>query len=98
MALLSETLAKKYYGSENPVGKVFIYKDKFNITVGGVFEDFPGNMHLPASLILSFSNDEKYVGTSFTHYGSVSGGSTFIVVKEGTKTNQGAYRGFAGYL
>ncbi len=96
MALLSETLAKKYYGSENPVGKVFKYKDQFNITVGGVFEDFPGNMHLPASLILSFSNDEKYVGTSFTHYGSVSGGSTFIVLKEGTAVTKALTAGLQG--
>ncbi|HEY5825678.1 MAG TPA: ABC transporter permease [Cyclobacteriaceae bacterium] len=95
-ALLTESLAKKYYGTENPVGKVFKYKDQFDITVGGVIKDFPGNMHLPASLLLSFSNDEKYVGTSFTHYGSVSGGSTFIVLKEGTKPTKALTAGLQG--
>ena len=96
MALLTESLAKKYYGSENPVGKVFKYKDQFNITVGGVIKDFPGNMHLPATLLLSFSNDEKYVGTSATHYGSVSGGSTFIVLKEGTTSTKALAAGLQG--
>ncbi len=84
-ALLSESLARKYYGREDPVGKIFTYNNKFNITVAGVLKDFPGNTHLPASMLLSFSNDESYVGTSLTWYGSVSGGSTFIVLPKGVK-------------
>ena len=84
-ALITESLANKYYGRENPVGKVFIYNNKFNITIAGVIKDFPGNTHLPASMLLSLSNDESYVGTSLTHYGSVSGGSTFIVLPNGVK-------------
>ncbi|HYV53136.1 MAG TPA: FtsX-like permease family protein, partial [Chitinophagaceae bacterium] len=61
----------------------------FNVTVGGVIKDFPGNTHLPASMLLSFSDKEKYLGTSTTHYGSVSGGSTFIVLPKGTKPGSG---------
>ena len=43
--------------------KLYIFNDSFNITVGGVIKDFPGNTHLPASMLLSFSDKEKYVGT-----------------------------------
>src|SRR5215218_6579138 len=85
-AVLTESTAKKFFGNENPIGKVFKYNNDFNITVGAVIKDFPGNTHLPASLILSFSNDEKYLQTSPTHYGSVSGGSTFIVLPKGKKS------------
>lgn len=84
-AILTESTAKKFFGNENAIGKVFKYNHDFNITVEAVIKDFPGNTHLPASLILSLSNDEKYVQTNLTHYGSVSGGSTFIVLPEGAK-------------
>jgi predicted permease len=88
-ALLTETTAKKFFGNEQPIGKTFIYNDSFNITVGGIIKDFPGNTHLAASLLLSFSENEKYLMTSTTHYGSVSGGSTFIVLPKGTKPGNG---------
>jgi len=88
-ALLTETTAKKFFGSENPLGKTFIYNDSFNITVGGVVRDFPGNTHLAASMLLSFSDNEKYLMTSTAHYGSVSGGSTFIVLPKGMKPGTG---------
>lgn len=88
-ALLTETTAKKFYGNEDPIGKTFTYNDSFNITVGGVIKDFPGNTHLPASMLLSFSDNEKYLMTRTTHYGSVSGGSTFIVLPKGTKPGSG---------
>jgi len=88
-ALLTETTAKKFFGNEDALGKTFVFNDSFNITVGGVIKDFPGNTHLPASMLLSLSDKESYVGTSTTHYGSVSGGSTFIVLPRGTKPGSG---------
>jgi ABC-type antimicrobial peptide transport system permease subunit len=88
-ALLTETTAKKFFGNEDALGKTFIFNDSFNITVGGIIKDFPGNTHLPASMLLSFSDRESYLGTSTTHYGSVSGGTTFIVLSKGTKPGSG---------
>jgi putative ABC transport system permease protein len=88
-ALLTETTASKFFGNEDPLGKTFVYNDSFTITVGGVIEDFPGNTHLAASMLLSFSGNEKYLMTSTTHYSYVSGGSTFIVLPKGTKPGRG---------
>jgi putative ABC transport system permease protein len=95
-AVITESLAKKYYGNEDPMGKVFLFKDKFNITVAGVIKDFPGNTHLPASLILSFADDEKYLGTSITKYGFTTGGSTFIVLPEGAQPSKTLVAGLQG--
>jgi len=88
-ALLTETTAKKFFGNEDAVGKVFTYNDSFKIMVGAVIKDFPGNTHLPAEMLLSLVDNEKYVQTGTTHYGSVSGGSTFIVLPKGTKPESG---------
>ena len=88
-AVLTETTAKKYFGNEHPIGKTFIFNDSFNITVGAVIKDLPANTHLPASILLSFSENEKYLMTSTTHFGSVSGGTTFIVLPKGIKPGSG---------
>jgi putative ABC transport system permease protein len=88
-ALLTETTAKKFFGNEDALGKVFTYNDSFKITVGAIIKDFPGNTHLPASMLLSFAENQKYLMTSTTHYGSVSGGSTFIVLPKGSKPTTG---------
>lgn len=88
-ALLTETTAKKFFGNEDPMGKVFTYNDSFRITVGGIIKDFPGNTHLAAEMLLSLSDNEKYIMTSTSHYGSVSGGSTFIVLPKGTRPGTG---------
>ncbi len=92
-AVLTEETAKKFFGNEDPIGKTFTYNDSFNITVGSLVKDFPGITHLPASMLLSFSDNEKYLSTSTTHYGSVSGGSTFIVLPKGANPGAGLKAG-----
>jgi putative ABC transport system permease protein len=87
--LLTESTAKKFFGNEDALGKTFKYNDSFNITVGGIIKDFPANTHLPASMLLSFTDNEKYLMTDTKHYGSVSGGSTFFVLPKGAKLNNG---------
>lgn len=79
-AILSESLAEKFYGKENPIGKTFLYKNKFNITVGGLMRDLPTNTHLPASMLLSFVPEEKYLGTGVDGWTYVSGTSIFVVL------------------
>ncbi|MBL7697155.1 MAG: ABC transporter permease [Chitinophagaceae bacterium] len=86
-AVLTASTARKFFGNENALNKTFIYNDSFNIIVGGVIEDFPVNTHLNASVLLSFADNQNYLMTNPTHYGSVSGGSTFIVLPEGVKPN-----------
>ncbi len=88
-AVLTESSAKKFFGNEDALGKTFTYNDSFHITVGAIIKDFPANTHLPATLLLSLVNNEKYLMTSTSHYGSVSGGSTFIVLPKGTTPNNG---------
>ena len=83
-AVLSASTAKKFFGREEPLGKTFKYNNSYIITVAAIIEDAPGNTHLPASVILSISTDENFLQTSLTHFGSVSGGSTFVLLSDKT--------------
>ena len=52
--LLSESAARKYFGSENPVGKVLEWNGatEKSYRVTGVFEDVPPNSHLQFDFLL----------------------------------------------
>lgn len=55
--VLTESTAKKYFGNEDPVGKIIIADDTANFKVTGVIKDFPkrstiqGDMIFPMSLL-----------------------------------------------
>jgi len=54
--MLSQSTAKKYFGSENPVGKILSVRKKGYVTsmeVVAIFEDFPRNSTIQASFIAS---------------------------------------------
>lgn len=53
-AVLTETTAKKYFGQENPVGKIIRVQDDFDCLVTGVVKDVPSNSDIKFELLLSF--------------------------------------------
>jgi putative ABC transport system permease protein len=52
--VLTESMAKKYFGDEDPLGQP-IKMDYDNFTVTGVMEDVPENSHFQFSNLISFS-------------------------------------------
>ena len=55
--ILSESVARKYFGRENAVGKVlhFVFNGESRpLQVTGVFRDFPDNSHLKLSILVSY--------------------------------------------
>jgi putative ABC transport system permease protein len=44
--VLTETLARKYFGDTNPIGKVIQLHNKYDCIVTGVVEDMPTNSHM----------------------------------------------------
>ncbi|MFK7924546.1 MAG: ABC transporter permease [Bacteroidia bacterium] len=62
--VLTESLAKKYFGNENPIGKeVFVVgdhtTDEVGHTVRGVMQDLPSNTHMPVDILLSYQNPQE---------------------------------------
>ncbi len=87
--LLSATLAKNLFGSENPINKLIKIDDKASVKVAGVYQDFPANSSFKdtrflASWNLFMSMDEyaKSAGTqwdenSFQVYAQLKAGADF---------------------
>jgi putative ABC transport system permease protein len=62
--VITKSTAEKYFGNENPVGKIIVADDSINFQVTGVINDFPknssiqGKMFFPMSLLAK----ERYAG------------------------------------
>ncbi len=54
--LLTESLARKYFGEENPIGQplTFDVGDEVTLTVGGILRDVPTTSHLSFGMLASF--------------------------------------------
>src|SRR6185436_11265541 len=60
--VLTETTAKKYFGSELPLGKTMQLSDTINLTVTGIIKDVPENSHFNFDCILSAATIYKMNG------------------------------------
>lgn len=83
--MLSEKTAKKYFGSDNALGKSLKLGNKYDGVVSGVFKDFPKQSHWHPDILVAFStlNDTTIYGRRGleTNFGNNSFG-TYALVKE----------------
>ncbi|MDX1939519.1 MAG: ABC transporter permease [Saprospiraceae bacterium] len=56
--LVSESIAKKYFGEQNALGKI-LFLDTTQFNVVGVFRDLPINTHLAVDMVASFKTLEQ---------------------------------------
>ena len=60
-AVISESMARKYFGDADPMGEVMRLDNTFGFTITGVMEDFPGHTHFTADMFLSFGTELDYM-------------------------------------
>src|SRR5436190_3946140 len=64
--VITKSTAEKYFGNEDPIGKIIVADDSVNFKVTGVINDFPknssiqGNMFFPMSLLAK----KRYAGNT----------------------------------
>jgi putative ABC transport system permease protein len=57
--VISQSLAKKYFGKEDPIGKTLKADGRHDYQVTGVFEDLPDNTHMKTDALMSFDTLPK---------------------------------------
>lgn len=57
--VMSQSTAEKYFGEEDPIGKVLRFDDRQDFEVKGVYEDIPDNSHFHFDILLSFITREQ---------------------------------------
>lgn len=87
--VLSESLAKKYFGDENPIGKIIKNNGRTDYEVTGVFQDLPPNTHMKISALFSYASFESLVNDPEAlkswHW---DGHFTYILLKEHTDAGE----------
>lgn len=82
--VLTESTARRYFGDENPIGKLMT-SDKVNERmVTGVIEDFPHNSHFHYDFLLSFATYASSRSTNWLNNNLY----TYIVLKEGASAEE----------
>jgi putative ABC transport system permease protein len=83
--VITEKMAEKYFGNENPVGKILTIEGKSS-KVTGIIENIPANSHLKFDFVSSFQfiNNLSDYGTNWNAYNFV----TYLMVKEKSNINE----------
>jgi len=86
-AVITEETSEKYFGGDNPLGKVLRVDNKFDLTVTGVIDNIPKNSHFKTAIISQFETNAEYIGED----GLESWGSyayrTYIHLKDNADVN-----------
>ena len=80
---ISQRLAEKYFGNENPIGKQITMNHTVQYTITAVFKTFPANTHFRTDVLLTiqnFINNNPNILSNWRREGSYN----FIQLKPGT--------------
>ena len=60
-AVITEETAKRYFGSEEPIGKTLIFNNNEHFTVTGVVADVPKNSHFTFDILCSMESNRSSI-------------------------------------
>ncbi len=84
--VLSEEIAEKYFGEEDPLGKVISINNQDDFTVTGIMKNVPHNSYLQFDIIIPYELLRK-TGKTNEHFGSNSI-QTFVELQENLPVEQ----------
>lgn len=85
--LLSATTARKYFGTDNPIGEVMLLGQHVPFTVQGVFADMPTNSTIQANMVVAVSAMERLQPGYEAAWWSI-GRYTFVKLRPDASPNQ----------
>ncbi len=63
-AVFTQKLARKYFGDEDPIGKLIRFDQNKSVKITGIMEDLPGNSHLKFDGLVSMATLANEKGTA----------------------------------
>ena len=84
--VLTESTSKKYFGDDDPVGKVLKLDNKYDFIVTGVMQDIPANTHFHFKMLGTYSDvNGKILFADFSkQWAAYFGSYTYILLPEST--------------
>ncbi len=99
--VLSESMADKYFGEENPIGEVITGDDVYEFTVTGIMRDMPKNSHFHFDFLASYAslapNNLYNEPATMQNQGFSHDLYTYLLLREGVAPED-LEREFPGFL
>ncbi len=83
-AIITQSIAQKYFGQEDPIGKSFIinhWSGEIPITVSGLVEDYPAQSHFDLGILISMPTLQQTFGKSHAVFNNPSFTSFYTYIK-----------------
>jgi putative ABC transport system permease protein len=80
-AFISQTYARKYFGSNDPMGQTITVDKEMSFVVTGIFSDIPANSHLKFDILLSWPDLLTHYGPDIEFSWGDTGFFTYFVLK-----------------
>ncbi|MGH1433181.1 MAG: ABC transporter permease [Lewinella sp.] len=86
--ILTEALAKKYFGNASPIGKTMNLSSGRFLTVKAVMEDLPGNQHFKFDFVASIDNYGEYVEDTKAQRWESNNYESYVLLQKGADYQQ----------
>ena len=81
--VLTESIARKYFGAKDPMGQIVMLYNQLNCKVTGIIRDLPENTSLPLPFMISLSTVKTFLARMDSYYSIPGGSFCFILLPEG---------------
>lgn len=82
--IVTESIAKAYFGEENPIGKALTYNGQVDYKITAVMEDVPPNSSIPFDILLSWPTVTQRYGERINTDWILWGIHHYLLLKPGT--------------
>ncbi|UCE40746.1 MAG: ABC transporter permease [Candidatus Aminicenantes bacterium] len=80
--VITEDMAQKYFGSEDPTGRLLNLNDQFDFTVTGVMKNVPHNSHFIFNMLCSFETYAQNFKRDMNNWLSINN-YTYVLLEKG---------------
>lgn len=82
-AVITSEIAKKYFGTNDAIGKTFRLENKIDLQVTAIMDKWPATSHIRPNILVSYSSFSKeYLGLPIEQWGMNISGRTYILTPE----------------
>jgi len=81
--VLTRRMAQKYFGNEDPIGKVLKYNNEYDLKITGVLKEVPANSHFHFDFLADFETVKEVLGERRTNNWFWFDLQTYVLLKEG---------------
>jgi putative ABC transport system permease protein len=81
--VISEAIAHKYFGNDDPIGKVLRLENEHDYTITGVMEEIPHNSHFRYDILATLAGSRQVFGSDWMSNWGWRNFITYLLAKEG---------------